>query len=155
MLLSPWQALFVPTPILLCWNHPFRTSYCNVLSPLDGKVWNKRITKQMTQILKMPQQNPRPFLPLPLHPHNGWDVQLLLTTGHQGKLCFLPSWPTLHGQEGNTGKSFTTAAWAGRLVLPQGNAATVKCLLGELAQVSPKSSHKDLQWDFLPLTGLG
>lgn len=59
--------------------------------------------------------------------------------------CFLPSWPTLHGHERNTGKSFKTGGWAGLLVLLKGKAATAKCLLGELAKVYPKSSHKDLQ----------
>lgn len=72
-------------------------------------------------------------------PTIGWNVQLSLTTGHQVKLFFLPSWPTLHRHEGYTDKSFKTAGGqdlsCSQMQMPP---------LGELTKVCPKSSHRHI-----------
>lgn len=146
VILYPQQLLFGLTPISLCWNHQFQTSDFNVLSPLGST----RLTKQMTQIPKMPQQNTWPFLPLPLHPHRGWNVQLSLATGHQVNLFFLPSWPTLHRHEGNTDKSFKTAGGQDLSCSP-----VEMPRLGELTEVCLKSGWRHTVRFFFWLTGWG
>lgn len=119
---------FVLTPISLCWNHQFLTSFTLGWQKTEQK------PRRMIQIPRMPMHTTRPEPPSPAPPPcNGWNVCLSLTTGHQVHLSFLPPQPTLRRHEWNTVESFQKTGWT---------SATVGASWRLLAEVCPKKKKK-------------